>query len=126
MPDPRTSGAYPEVTDQAARGRTIPPGGPISPEPMGYENPGATPNLRGVEANTNPSKGDPLEMPESLGAGKHGSLDGAPELTDMAQAGMTYEAGVDVPKSDRRATDFPEIPTRSWATSDLHNGGADV
>lgn len=39
----------------------------VLPTVAGYQNPGPTKNLRGVEANTNESKGTPYSLPEISG-----------------------------------------------------------
>lgn len=38
----------------------------LNPKDAGYQNPGATKNLRGVEANTARSKGMPMGAPEGV------------------------------------------------------------
>ena len=53
----------------------MPPGGPIKPNPMGFENPGPTPDLRGVEPNTQPSRGTPNPHQQGT-AGHHGAHSG--------------------------------------------------
>src|ERR1700761_8262883 len=45
----------------------IKPGGPIMPTAQTYRNPGATPNLRGVEHNTSFHKGEPDEVVPGTG-----------------------------------------------------------
>jgi len=59
------------------------PGGPLMYPQQGYENPGPTPNLRGVEENTNMSKG--TENPE-----QHGS---AGDISDYVHDPGMGEAG---------------------------------
>ena len=62
-----TSASTPIATDAEMRGRTLDDDFTLSPARQFYENPGATPNLRGVEANTNPGKGDSQGMVPSTG-----------------------------------------------------------
>lgn len=47
----------------------MPPGGPIKPKPMGFVNPGPTPDLRGVEPNTANDRGTP--NPHQVGSKHH-------------------------------------------------------
>ena len=60
------------------------PGGPILPSKQGFENPGPTTNLRGVEANTEMHRGTP--NPEQRGTeARHGDHN-----PGMAEAGMDH------------------------------------
>lgn len=43
-----------------------------------YENPGPTPNIRGIEPNTNPSNGEPCP-PQHGSADEHGSMVDTPD-----------------------------------------------
>lgn len=121
------AGDYPMASDAQMRGRTIPPGGPIKQSAQGYENPGATPNMRGVEENTGHSNGTPFELPPMLTPGRHGELDGNDAgAISMDEAANTYAADVPAPKSEPRASDFPVLPTRDWGTSEAYEGGTGV
>jgi len=57
----------PEGKDAPKKGtlHDLPPGGPIMPKKQGYENPGPTKNLRGVEPNTAMHRGTPNPEQES-------------------------------------------------------------
>lgn len=96
MSDPTSAGTR-FGTEAELQGQTIPPGGPLSPTAQGFENPGRTPNLRGVETNTDPSKGSPAEKPEVSAEG-HGATDGDSAIGEFSdQSAETHEAGVPVP-----------------------------
>jgi len=82
--------AVKKVKGAEARNET-PPGGPILPGAQGYRNPGATPNLRGVEPNTAVHKGTP--NPEQHGDWK-GKEDHRP---GMEQASNAHGHGVPTP-----------------------------
>ena len=69
----------------------MPPGGPIKPSPMGFENPGPTDNLRGVEPNTANDRGTP-NPPQSGTAGHHGN-----HAPGQAAAGDTHGHGIPTP-----------------------------
>ncbi len=121
----RTSGDFPMASDELLRGRTIPPGGTTDPGAQSQD----TFTLLGKEPNTDPSRGEPFDLPAMLTAGKHGELDGAPDdLIDMdEQAGMTYGAEVRVDhNADRARSQWSPTRNRDWGTSDTHEGGADV
>ena len=73
------------------------PGGPILPGAQGYRNPGATPNLRGVEPNTAVHKGTPNPHQEGT-AGHHGT----PHHPGFEQAGNPHGHGVPTPIVDHK------------------------
>jgi hypothetical protein len=56
--DPRTSGAQRFGSDSELRGRDLKTDYTLDQERQTFRNPGATPDLRGVEPNTNEDKGD--------------------------------------------------------------------
>jgi len=70
----------------------MPPGGPIKPKPMGFVNPGATPNLRGVEPNTAMHRGTP--NPHQMGS-RHADM--AQHAPGQAAAGDTHGHGIPTP-----------------------------
>lgn len=60
---------------------TLKPGGPIKPKAQGFQNPGPTKNLRGVEPNTAMHRGTP--NPEQHGTPGHiGGADHNPGMND--------------------------------------------
>ena len=91
-PNTRQSGPEAKKTGKDAIHEFAPggkPGGPILPGAQGFRNPGATPDLRGVEANTAMHRGTP--NPEQHGAtGRvHGDHD-----PGMAQASDVHRPNV--------------------------------
>lgn len=58
--------AFP-VPEKWLRGPNRDDAAAMLPTVQGYHNPGPTANLRGVEANTAPSKGFPVDVPEPSG-----------------------------------------------------------
>lgn len=108
QPGPPTTrqSAPPAKPAPKTEGGAIPHGGPIQPNAQGYRNPGATPNLRGVEPNTEMHKGTP--NPEQHGTHKNRE-DHNP---GMAQAGDTHRPHVPVvlPVKDRHSNASTKVP----------------
>jgi hypothetical protein len=69
------------------------PGGPIMPAKQGYENPGVTPNLRGVEPNTAMHKGTPNPQQE----GSHGPIGDYVHDPGKGDADNHYGHGIPTP-----------------------------
>lgn len=67
------------------------PGGPIMPSKQGYENPGPTPNLRGVEPNTAMHKGTP--NPQQMGS--HGPI--GDYVHDPGKSDDVHGHGIEMP-----------------------------
>ena len=90
-PNSRQSGpeAHPAPKDALHQ---MKPGGPITLVPMGFENPGPTVNLRGVEPNTAMHRG--TSNPE-----QHGDFKSKNDHNPGFDGGHTFEHGVPTPVS---------------------------
>lgn len=85
-PNTRQSGPESKPAPRNAR-EAMKPGGPIMPKKQGFRNPGATPNLRGVEPNTSMHKGTP--NPEQKGTAPRLGDHNPPMNDDVHGHGIT-------------------------------------
>ena len=97
LPNKKDTHAAPTNQKEPLTRNATKPGGPILPGAQGYRNPGATPNLRGVEPNTEVHKGTPNPHQEGT-AGHHGT----PHNPGMEQASNPHGHGVPTPIVDHK------------------------
>jgi hypothetical protein len=103
-PKTRQSGPEAKKTGKDALHTFAPggkPGGPIKPTKQGYENPGPTTNLRGVEPNTASHRGEP--NPEQHGS--HGPIGDYVHDPGQGQAGEPHGRGINAPQAKGRTSE---------------------
>jgi hypothetical protein len=112
-----TSANCPPATDAEMRGRTLNQDYTVRPTAMGYRNPGETPNLRGVEPNTNMSDGESQgEVPDTPDTPQLGDVGIAPPETDSS--GDTYAgSGVVAPTLGARQSEVGGDTTQNGNTN---------
>ena len=119
--DATHSGSTAKTAPRNAR-EEMAPGGPVKWNQQTYRNPGATPNLRGVEPNTERHKGFP--NPHQSGTAGHY---GEPHAPGFGEAGNHHGNGVATPvRVAGRHSDAGVMIAHPTPGHSVHENGADV
>ena len=78
---------FPTIETKYLRGETVGTDVGFIPPASGFRNPGPTPNLRGIEANTNFSKGTPMGAMQDVIKLEYGPLTDAPYVDNFRTYG---------------------------------------